>query len=372
MSGSEDGLFVDSLDPSEQEEDDGLFVDSLDPVQEELESSSAEAGAGDTAIRASNAPPTPSKDASGGKFAATPPPARGSAAPRNRASVPAAHRPLLGVPEGGGPSRRAITAIELKAEGVTRAVRRAIPFLGKSGTTVSRGDAHAGLFVDLEGLTEAPRYVTHLATDPRGLRAALMFDKKLLSFVIDGMLGGNGSDMPELPATGLTGPQIALARRMSDALVRELAIALEATLGFRLTHLREVGDRPPDGTFVMLPIHFGDGGARGTLTLALARDALLTANEGPRAGPIDERVSHALEEVEIDLIAELGRIKMSLADLMGLHVGTVLRVDLAVGGAVSVRSGEEQLFSGQPTTSGTQLAIRIGEANAPPASDLAA
>ena len=61
------------------------------------------------------------------------------------------------------------------------------------------------------------------------------------------------------------------------------------------------------------------------------------------------------------MVAELGRVPMSLGDLGLLQVGDTLRVPVAVNGAVDVRVEDVPLFKGRPTTAGSQLAVRLIE-----------
>jgi flagellar motor switch protein FliM len=66
-----------------------------------------------------------------------------------------------------------------------------------------------------------------------------------------------------------------------------------------------------------------------------------------------------IEEVELELVVELARIRMTLGHLSVLKAGDTIRLDVPVGAAVDVRADGHVVLRGQPTTNAGQIAIRI-------------
>lgn len=261
------------------------------------------------------------------------------------------------------PARRAACAFDAHAHDLGAALRRAVPFLVRRGVEVAAGPAQpsvtlASALADLA----SPSYVLHLATDPGGFRAALAIDATANAFLIDGALGGDGTKPPTLDEKGLTGPQSALVGRIAHRIAETFSAALGGAAGFGFTKLPATAGGPsPDMSFASLQITLGAEGQSGKMILLVAREALLAGTQptAPRTPAFDPRILATMQEVEIDLVVELGRVTMSLGAITALRVGDMLRLDVPLDGTVAVRCGEQPLLSGIPTTSGSRLAVRI-------------
>lgn len=268
--------------------------------------------------------------------------------------------PLFVTRSDGGPLRRASQALEQRGSEICASVARAVPFFTRQRVIVSTGSSRSGPLGELLSDDTHP-LVLHLATDPGGSRAALALDRAAAAFLLDGVLGGPPGPLLELPGE-LTGPQRALLGRTLSRIAESISKVFAATSGFSLTRLPPVSGQPHgDAIFVALDLRLGDPTVAATMTLAVAREALL-ANAGPINSPdrpVDPRVATTLEAVELELVAELGRLKMSFGALCALRVGDILTLDTALSDAVSVRADSENLFEGRPTTSGDRIAICI-------------
>jgi len=261
------------------------------------------------------------------------------------------------------PARRAACAFDAHAHDLGAALRRAVPFLVRRGVEVAAGPAlpSATLPSALAELSN-PAYVLHLATDPGGFRAALALDAIANAFLIDGALGGDGTKPPTLDEKGLTSPQSALVGRIAHRIAETFSAALSGTAGFGFTKLPpSAGGPPPDMSFASLKITLGAEGQSGTMALLVAREALLAGTQpaAPRTPTFDPRIIATMQDVEIDLVVELGRVTMSLGAITALRVGDMLRLDVPLDGTVAIRCGEQPLLAGIPTTSGSRLAVRI-------------
>lgn len=268
---------------------------------------------------------------------------------------------LAGVGADARPARRAAAALDAHALDLGVALRRAVPFLIRRGVPVAAVTARAASLAGVLAELQPPTYVLHLATDPGGSRAALVVDAVAAAFLIEGLLGGDGSKPPELHAQGLTGPQSVLVSRVAHRIAESFSAVLGAGAGFGFTRLPPTSAAPGDTALAALTLALGASGELGSITLLIAKEALLVGAATPtgRASLVDPRIEATLEEVELDLVVELGRVTLKLGALAALRVGDTLPIDCPIDGPVHVRVGDQTLLFGTPTTSGSRLAVRI-------------
>jgi flagellar motor switch protein FliM len=121
----------------------------------------------------------------------------------------------------------------------------------------------------------------------------------------------------------------------------------------------QVEEQPSPST--LLPSSQSSSGA--IIGIAIGAEALESAakkrddDDSPEVGnPIMEQ---AVEEIPVDITAELGRVTMGLRRVLSLKVGQVLRLPTATDDLVVVRVGGVAKFQGVPVVSRGQLAIEI-------------
>lgn len=258
--------------------------------------------------------------------------------------------------------RRATSALEQTAPLLASALKRAMPFLGSRGASVSLAFARAMPIGDLVGELQRPFHATRVVLTPGGASGAILFDAGAISTALDGVLGGDGKSPPRLEGTGLTGPQTALMGRVVDGVVRSFSEIMVKKFGFGLRAVApDAEDATTEGAPVACTLELGGTDPAGRVVLLLPKEALLgvtEARENP-AHPADPRVVAVLDQVELEVVAELARVKISLGQLSRLKVGDTIRVDTPVGGKVSVRADGRVLLRGHPTTNAGQIAIRV-------------
>lgn len=260
-----------------------------------------------------------------------------------------------------GPLKRAMSQFDRQASAMAGAIRRSVPFLVRCGVAVTPDPAAPSGSATLEQEMPAPTFVVHLATDPGHVRGQLIFGAEAVSYLLDGLLGGDGAAPPVLSPEGLTGPQRVLLSRIADGVLEALAATCEAVAGFRLVKVAVAMDEIDDGALVAVSFRLGVDGQSGRIVLALGKDALLGGSTPkPRGLGVNPRIAAALGAVEIELVAELGQVRMKIGDLAALRVGHVLATTVPIGGTIRLRTGNRHLYRGYPTTSGGQVAIRIG------------
>ncbi|MBM4376315.1 MAG: FliM/FliN family flagellar motor switch protein [Deltaproteobacteria bacterium] len=309
---------------------------------------------------------------------------------------------LISVTSEGG-SAVAEETMQRAATSIAAGVRRAIPFLGRRRATAVATTPSTVRANTFGKELEDPFYVCSLAAEPGGSRAMLALDAAAIAFLLEGMLGGDGSDSPKLAKKGLSAPQRAFIDRIVGNIVTSVSSSLAKALGLSLTKLPQLmNERPADGVVVMLPIEFhdaapktveskkdfslddfempsksgassspgasGDATVFGTMFIAVSKTALIAAraaNLANRVEHVDPRLAASLRQVEVSVVAELGRVRLTLGGLSALRVGDTLRLDVPVEGDVDVRVEDQPLFRGQPTTHGSQLAIQVTECRTP-------
>ena len=259
--------------------------------------------------------------------------------------------------------RRAASVFEREGPRLIAGLRRSVPFLSRRGVPITLSYARAQPLAELVESLGRPLHMTRFMTSPSQGSGALLLDAAAASLLLDGVLGGDGSSLPVLSPSGLTSPQNALVSGLAGNILRGFSVALDAGVGCQL---REGSVPAEEGRVDSAPVtcvlELGDGGVAGRIALALPREALLTrSSDADPAAPAaeDPRIRAVMNEVELLLVAELGRIPMPLGRLANLQVGDTLRLGVPVNGLVSVRANGQVLMRGRPTTSGGRLAVKI-------------
>lgn len=257
------------------------------------------------------------------------------------------------------PLDHAAAELDGRARALAAAFCRAIPFLFRDGVAVTPDRAGAATRASLDDELAAPRHTTSLRIEPEGAPAALVLDATAVAFLLDGALGGDGSSPPALTPEGLTGPQRALLGRVLGGVVPAFSAVLEGGLGVKLKRREGEGEGSRDDRLIVLRFRLGEGGAGGVVALGLSQVALVGAAPGKKSDALDPVLAAALGEATLELVVELGRVRLTLPEVAALRVGDVLALATPVGSTVSVRIDEHVLFRGHPVTSGAHVAVRL-------------
>lgn len=266
--------------------------------------------------------------------------------------------------------RRAASVLEKERGRLESALRRAVPFLARRGIPVTLGYAKAMPLSAVLQDIEAPIHVTRLAVQPGDGRGAMVFDAGVLALLLDGVLGGDGSSTPKLESEGLTPPQFAVVQGVVTTILRALGETLNTRLGVRLEPLPGTGPNAEAGgegvpVACALDLSTREGERIGRVVLLLPKESLLHVTGGAEQGAApkaDPRIVAALDDVELEVIVELTRLRMSLGDVTELRVGDTIPLDVPVDGEVTVRTADRVLMRGKPTTVGGRIAVRTVDA----------
>ncbi len=258
--------------------------------------------------------------------------------------------------------RRAASTLERISPLLASAVKRAMPFLASRGATVALSFARATPIGDLVAELSRPIHAAHFVSTPGGAHGAVVLDGGAIAMILDGVLGGDGTTPPTLDEAGLTGPQKALLARVLDGVTRAFSDVLAKKLGLTLQATAPDAEAAmTEGAPVACCLELGSGAQVGRVVLLLAKEALLgEADVREDAGHVsDPRVAAVVGQVELEIVAELARVRMTLGRISTLKVGDTIRLDVPVGAAVNVRVDGHKLLRGHPTTSLGQIAIRV-------------
>ena len=251
----------------------------------------------------------------------------------------------------GGRGRAACARLGEHGRDLAAALRKAVPFLARRHVEVKAETPACKSFADLAADTT----VVHAASFAVGgsrLRGVVLIDDAALGRIVDAVFGGEGA--ASIGSGAPTSAQTALASRVCTAMMRGFAEVLAAKLGITIapTTAKELDA----GTAVVLTLSLG-GGGRVMLALPLGAIAVGPASEEPES--IDAGIADALVDVEIDVVVELGKVRMPLEAIANLAVGDVVRLSLSLDTRVLVRAGGAVLFQGRPTASGDAVAVSL-------------
>jgi flagellar motor switch protein FliM len=260
-------------------------------------------------------------------------------------------------------TRKAVAACERESHRLIAALRRAVPFLSRRGLAVSLLYAQATPFTDVVGTLKAPFFAVHVTAKPGNARGVLLLDAGANAMLLDGVLGGNGQSIPTLNAAGLTSPQTALVSGLASGIARAFSECLFGAIGVMLEVSPPPGDdAAADSCPIACALEFGANEQVGRVILLLPKEVLLAEPAVATTATLDPRIAAVLEQVEVEIVAELARVRMKVSELVALKVGDTLRLDVPVNGTVTVRAGEKELLRGKPTTLGGRIAVRVGDA----------
>jgi flagellar motor switch protein FliM len=258
-------------------------------------------------------------------------------------------------------ARRACERLVAAQRGLEGAVGRSLPYLARRKIAVSSEPARTALRADVMLPVAKPFFVTPLcvahAPRPSG---ALVIDAKAIAHGLDGMLGSGRGAPPTLAPEGLTGAQTAIAARLARSLVAAFDEVL-APMGASLAIANEVPGGHGASVLIACSVLIGEGDTVGKIMLLVPAGAIETeaaVEEGPVTIFADTQA--VLGTAEVELIAELGRVRLPLTRLAKLRVGDVIRLPLSVDAPARLHVGGHVLFSGKPTTRGAQIAVEIG------------
>jgi flagellar motor switch protein FliM len=249
-------------------------------------------------------------------------------------------------------SRRAQETFARATTELLVALRRALPFLARKRVAVVAAPPRTTLFTEIGTAIPNLAFSTAFMTS-RGNRGLLAMDAAGIGRVLDGVLGGG--DAPEGDAFDgpLSSAQIALASKVCGGLLTAFAGALRSQLNIEIEATPLPVGTPETGACASLAFTMAGGGL---VVLGLPLSVL---SEGESTTESDGAMAAAMEDVEIDVVAELGKVRVPLSTLSSLAVGDVLQLPLSLDDRARVCAGGAVLFRGRPTAIGLTIGVAI-------------
>lgn len=254
----------------------------------------------------------------------------------------------------GGRGRAACVRAAEAGNELAVALKRAMPFLARKRLAVTPGAPRCLSFADIAA-DDALVYTAAFNEKTSNTRGLILFDEAGLARVLDGVLGGG--DAITLPSLKLTSAQTALANRVSAGLLRAVGEALATRLGLSID--ASANKEIEAGVAVIVPLSIEGGG---TISVALPLPCIkldAAAIEAAEASEDNADIAAAMTEVELDIVAELGKVRLSLAAISVMKVGDVVRLPLRLDEKARVSAGGSVLFHGRPTASGDVVAVAL-------------
>lgn len=262
----------------------------------------------------------------------------------------------------------AMYAMSHVAQRFARGARKTLPFLVKRR---ARLVPEPVCIVDLgaERVVErGPVFEILLEAEEGPAWACLTLGPEALSVVLEGALGGSEKNASSGIGADLTLAQAALVSKLARRLAEDFADAVKGEVGItlRATSARSIpaGDERDaafaDGLRAECAFEGIAGDAR--IAIAMGAEALESAAKDQEEEPEDlndPRMAEALTEVPVEVVAELGRVKLGLRRVLSLEVGQVIRLATAVDDPVIVRVAGVEKFRGAPVISRGQLSVEI-------------
>ncbi len=273
-----------------------------------------------------------------------------------------------------GPERRlgsAVRALGRISESFAKAAKRSLPFLGRQKRRLLAGDVTLGAALRREDDSPGPTFRVLLESQEANSWAMVRLDTGALAVVLDGALGSTQLEaalpLEELFGKELSSAQRALIGRVAQSVAEDFAAAVKHACAMSLTvssaealRAGEVLDLPKDAICASCTFEGGTIPAHVELYIgAEALEAAVHDNETVELSAGDPRMALAIRGVTVPVVAELGRLDLSLARVLSLNVGETLRLESAVDEPVTLRVSGVAKFDVVPVVSRGQLAVQI-------------
>jgi flagellar motor switch protein FliM len=264
--------------------------------------------------------------------------------------------------------RAAMTAMDRIGAAFARYARRSMPFLARHRARIVATPVQiASMATDAANpLPTGPTYAVRLGTKDGNAWATITLNSDAIALTLEGALGGASTAAPvQLTAPDLTSAQRALISRVGQSLALDLATAVREEARLTMVILPADSPAPQTSPSDALEVICQVEGMQVPASMVISASAeALEASAREHAVPGegaqgDPRFLEAMQEVPLEVVAELGRISLGLKKVLSFRVGDVVRLYTATDDPVSVRVGGVEKFVGMPILSRGQLAIEI-------------
>ena len=225
-------------------------------------------------------------------------------------------------------------------------------------------------------------FVSVLRIDQLGTELALVLDMPLAQTLVQRLLGGSGSTPGNAPApsvaTTLTAVEVAVARRAVASLVESLSSTwldlaqVSLSMAGTSTNPTSVQLVPSSEPSLVLNISAAIDGVASVITLLMPHRSVEPImhhfEQGAMYGPAIEDDSRnremmraAVGEVDVQLRAEAGAVRLPLADVLALQPGDTVRLKRPVAKGVTLCVGDVEAYDAMPGRNGNVRAVQVRE-----------
>jgi flagellar motor switch protein FliM len=225
---------------------------------------------------------------------------------------------------------------------------------------------------------EVPRhsFVSVLRIDNLGTELALILDMPLAQCLVQRLLGGSPHAPGESSPTSLTAVEGAVARRAVASLVESLSSTwmdlaeVSLSMAGTSTNPTQVQLVPSSEPTLILNISAAVDGVVSVITLLLphrsVEEIMHHFEQGALYGPPTdadarnrELMRSAVGEVDVEVRAEAGSVKMPLADVLAMKPGDTVRLRRPVERGVTLCVGDVETYDASPGRNGNLRAVQV-------------
>jgi flagellar motor switch protein FliM len=225
---------------------------------------------------------------------------------------------------------------------------------------------------------EVPRhsFVSVLRIDNLGTELALILDMPLAQCLVQRLLGGSPHAPGESSPTSLTAVEAAVARRAVASLVESLSSTwmdlaeVSLSMAGTSTNPTQVQLVPSSEPTLILNISAAVDGVVSVITLLLphrsVEEIMHHFEQGAMYGPPTdadarnrELMRSAVGEVDVEVRAEAGAVKMPLADVLAMKPGDTVRLRRPVDRGVTLCVGDVEAYDASPGRNGNLRAVQV-------------
>jgi len=292
-------------------------------------------------------------------------------------------RPVYDLLSGGGPARARLANLEPTLQRINdrfvRYLRSALlQHLRRAVTITTNGVKmieHRALMETLH----SPTYLTLFTMRPLRGTVVLMFDVPLVISLVESRFGGSGR-FPIIVDRDFTAFELKSMRRVVDTALEQLIVAWEPLGHFEIGPLRHEtnpqfagfahADDPIMASTFEVTVDQGKGMIATYIPYAAVeplQDQLaagLAADTGGSEGHWSETLLCGVQQAPITLNVELGKINISVGDLVSLGPGAVFEINQQE--SLVVEANGVPLFRGRWGQHGRKLGILVEERLTPP------
>jgi len=234
--------------------------------------------------------------------------------------------------------------LELAHERFTRHLASALSgFVGRK-PVVSASPARIRQYAETMREIAAPAHFNLMQLEPMRGGALLVCEPQLVSGVVDALFGGAGRPHPQAAEREFSTAELHIGRRIVDVACEAYRKAWAGTYPLVLEHVRSeshprfIGIAAAGDLVVSAKFDIEIGSSGGALYLCIPhavlepiRQTLYSTQPGDARTPDRRwiaRLSRQLEAAEVEVVAELGHARATVADLVALKAGDFIELDL--------------------------------------------